>query len=83
MMTYRVGVGLSGGTDSALAAKLLLEAGHDVIGFTMQLLPGCSATAAKGAAVAARLGIPHRVLDMTDRFVEPVLTPLPMPTAAA
>lgn len=75
MMTYRVGVGLSGGTDSALAAKLLLEAGHDVIGFTMQLLPGCGATAAKGAAVAARLGIPHRVLDMTDRFEELVLTP--------
>ena len=75
MMTYRVGVGLSGGTDSALAAKLLLEAGHDVIGFTMQLLPGCRATAAKGAAVAARLDIPHRVLDMTDRFEELVLTP--------
>lgn len=75
MTSYRVGVGLSGGTDSALAAKLLLEAGHDVIGFTMQLLPGDDATAAKGAAVAARLGIPHRVLDMSDRFEELVLAP--------
>lgn len=58
-----------------MAAALLLEQGHEVMGFTMQLLPGCAETAAKGAAVAARLGIAHQVLDMTGRFEELVLAP--------
>lgn len=74
-MGPRIGIGLSGGSDSSLAASLLLAAGHELMGFTMQLLPGSQELAAKGAAAAARLGIPHQVLDLSERFEELVLAP--------
>lgn len=72
----RIGIGLSGGVDSAVAALLLLESGHDVTGFTMHLVgDGAAGAAAKGAAVAARLGIPHQVLDVRAAFDALVLRP--------
>ncbi|HQC51588.1 MAG TPA: tRNA 2-thiouridine(34) synthase MnmA [Lentisphaeria bacterium] len=70
----RIGVGLSGGVDSAAAALLLLESGYEVIGFTMHLV-GADAVAARAAAVAARLGIPHRALDVRTEFEALVLQP--------
>lgn len=36
----RVAVGLSGGVDSSVAALLLREAGHEVVGVTMAIWPG-------------------------------------------
>ncbi|UCF41292.1 MAG: tRNA 2-thiouridine(34) synthase MnmA [Gemmatimonadota bacterium] len=74
----RVLVAMSGGVDSSVAAALLVEAGHEVIGATLKLFcygddvadrPCCSLDSiADAAAVAERLGIPHYVLDFEDRF---------------
>ena len=69
-----VAVAMSGGVDSAAAALLLAEAGYDVWGVTLRLqsCPGAAETAeaeidsARRAAEA--LGIPHRVLDLRERF---------------
>ena len=73
----RIVVAMSGGVDSSVVAGLLHEAGHEVIGVTLQLYDHGAATGRKGACcagqdihdarrVADRLGIPHYVIDAED-----------------
>jgi tRNA-specific 2-thiouridylase len=75
----RVLVAMSGGVDSSTAAGLLAEAGHEVIGVTLQLYDHGAAVGRKGACcagqdiydarrVADHLGIPHYVIDAEARF---------------
>ncbi|MBO8125844.1 MAG: tRNA 2-thiouridine(34) synthase MnmA [Firmicutes bacterium] len=82
----KVLIAMSGGVDSSVAAALLVEAGYECVGATMQLwpraLPGleenergcCSLSAVEDARrVANQLGIPYYVLNMQDEFEEHVV----------
>jgi tRNA-specific 2-thiouridylase len=80
----RVVVAMSGGVDSSCTAALLVEAGHEVIGVTLQLYDHGAASGRKGACcagqdihdarrVAERLDFPHYVLDFEGRFRERVI----------
>jgi tRNA-uridine 2-sulfurtransferase len=80
----RILVAMSGGVDSSTVAGLLHEAGHDVIGVTLQLYDHGAATGRAGACcagqdihdarrVADHLGIPHYVIDAERRFANAVI----------
>jgi tRNA-specific 2-thiouridylase len=80
-------VALSGGVDSSVAAALLIEQGYRVIGITMKTYDFdevggnvtnetscCGLGAIRDArAAAAKLGIPHYVIDFREPFTEHVV----------
>ena len=70
----KVAVGISGGVDSAVAALLLKEQGHEVIGVTMTLGRSDEAKSlAEAKAAAERLDIPLKVFDFSREWNSPVL----------
>ncbi|HSM60431.1 MAG TPA: tRNA 2-thiouridine(34) synthase MnmA [Longimicrobiales bacterium] len=80
----RVLVAMSGGVDSSVAAALLVEQGHDVVGVTMKTFcysgtPGHGKTCcgldgiADARRVAVALGIPHFVFDVEEDFTRDVI----------
>lgn len=73
----RILVGLSGGVDSSVAAALLVEQGHDVVGAYMKNwvndegIPGeCpwEQDIQDALAVAKKIGIEFRVIDLVDEY---------------
>ncbi len=86
-MTDRIVVGMSGGVDSSVAAALLVEQGHEVVGVTLKVWPWrepapgagrfgscCSPEAVDDARrVARQLGIPYYLLDSEQEFGRAVI----------
>lgn len=74
-------VAMSGGVDSSVAACLLLESGHDVLGSHLKLVHldgvehGCCGPAAEAdaRAVAAHAGFDFEVVDLSAAFEERVV----------
>jgi tRNA-uridine 2-sulfurtransferase len=84
MKRARTLVAMSGGVDSSVAAALLVEQGHEVVGVTMKTF--CySETADHGKTccgldgitdarrVADKLGVPHYVFDVEEAFTKDVI----------
>jgi tRNA-specific 2-thiouridylase len=85
----RIVVAMSGGVDSSVAAAIVADEGHDVIGLSMQLYDA-SGTADSGGRsfgsccsiddlhdarrVAAAIGIPHYILNFEQQFEEHVIS---------
>ena len=75
---------MSGGVDSAVTAALLHQEGYEVVGITLQIWQehadqgkygGCCSLGAVEDArrAAAKIGIPHYVLNFRDYFAEKVI----------
>lgn len=86
MRREKIVVAMSGGVDSSVAAALLQEQGHEVIGVTLQIWQesssetrgaGCCSLGAVEDArrVAAKLDIPHYVLNYREPFAQKVIAP--------
>jgi tRNA-specific 2-thiouridylase len=84
-MQMRIVVAMSGGVDSSVAAALLAEQGHEVIGVSMQLYDQREGQTGFGTCctiddlhdarrVAAVLGIPHYIVNYESRFDEQVVS---------
>jgi tRNA-specific 2-thiouridylase len=78
----RVLAALSGGVDSSVAAALLRDHGHEVVGATMKLWGGVSDSGCCSVAdvndarrVADKLGIDHHVFNFSETFEEKVVAP--------
>jgi tRNA-specific 2-thiouridylase len=81
----RVVVAMSGGVDSSVAAALLAEAGHEVIGLSMQLYDQRDGESGYGSCcslddlhdagrVARRLNIPHYIVNFEREFQRTVVS---------
>ena len=69
----KVVVAMSGGVDSTLTAKLLLEAGYEVCGATMHQFDGQEKEIEGARAMADFLGIPFQVVDVREAYQKFVL----------
>jgi tRNA-specific 2-thiouridylase len=75
-------VGMSGGVDSSVAAAMLRDEGHEVVGVTLKLWGGdsdsgcCSVSDVDDARrVAQQLGLEHLVFNFGEDFDEHVVNP--------
>ena len=66
-------VAMSGGVDSAVAASLLREAGHECVGVTLIMTDGMYAEAEMAKKTCDALGMAHRTVDARARFRDTVI----------
>jgi tRNA-specific 2-thiouridylase len=87
--SQKIAVGLSGGVDSSVAAALLLEQGHDVMGITMEIYdgsivieetqkhacfgPGEKEDVENAESVCKSLGIPFYSIDLKKEYKKQVI----------
>ncbi len=71
---------LSGGVDSSVAAKLLLDEGHSLVGVTMRLVSPIGgenktqdSDIEDAKAIAKKLGIKHIIYDFQNEFKEKII----------
>lgn len=71
----RVLLGMSGGTDSSVAAMLLQEAGYEVTGVTFRFYDseGFEESLDDARNLASRLNIPHIIYDARELFRERII----------
>ena len=83
----KVAVGLSGGVDSSVAALLLKERGHEVVGLTMKLWrgtykggvrdacygPGEAEDIERAVELARTLGIEYKVIDCAEAYEKAIV----------
>jgi len=80
----RIVVAMSGGVDSSVAAALLADEGHDVVGLSMQLYDQTDSQTSFGSCcslddlhdarrVAAAINIPHYIVNFERQFTEQVV----------
>ena len=76
----KIVAGLSGGVDSSLTAKLLLEAGWEVQGLTLWIMSGkgscCTDGIVDAAGICKQLGIPHHIVDARSNFEKNIIQAL-------
>ncbi len=73
-MPVKVGIGLSGGVDSAVTAIILREQGYDVVGYTMVLgRPQEERSLAEAREAAENLGIKMFVCDFASQWHDSVI----------
>ncbi len=84
----RIVVAMSGGVDSSVAAALLAEQGHDVIGLSMQLYDASGPSGGQASfgsccsiddlhdarRVASAINIPHYIMNFERQFDEQVIS---------
>lgn len=73
----RIAVAMSGGVDSTVAAYLLHQAGHEIVGFTAWTLNGpgtcCNDALVNAGRVCEQLGVPFDTVDLRAEFQHYVL----------
>ena len=70
----KVVVAMSGGVDSTLTARLLLDQGYDVYGATMYQFDGQDEEIEGARAMAEFIGIPFKVIDVREAYRKFVLS---------
>ncbi len=70
----KIGVGLSGGVDSAISAYSLLKKGYEVKGYTMHLFDSQDAEIESAVNTAKQIGIPHSIIDLREEFKDEVIS---------